>query len=233
VIVLADRGLHARWLFQAIAARGWHPFVRVNLGGTSRPSGLARFYPLRRFAPTVGQRWQGRGTAFSTNRLDCTLLADWAEGCADPWLVLTDLAPEAADAGWYGLRAWIEHGFKLIKRGGWQWQRTRLTDPGRAGRLWLAVAVATRWLARVGGEAEDTIPDSTLLPLAEVDLTPRRRATRLRLVSLFRRGWVALLAALLDDRPLPRGRFHPDPWPVLPAHAAPAQPDFDELGAAA
>ena len=27
--------------------------------------------------------------------------------------------------------------------GGWQWQRTRMTDPARAARLWLAVAVAT------------------------------------------------------------------------------------------
>jgi Transposase DDE domain len=235
VIVLADRGLYARWLFQAIAERGWHPFLRVNLGGTFRPAGLARFYPLRRFAPTVGQRWQGRGTAFATNRLDCTLLAYWADGCTDPWLVLTDLPPEAADAGWYGLRAWIEQGFKLIKRGGWQWQRTRMTDPGRASRLWLAVAVATLWLVRIGGEAEDAIPDSTLLSLVDIDLTPRRqrRATRLRLVSLFRRGWAALLGALLDGAPLPPGRFRPHPWPALPAHAAPAQPVFDELGAVA
>jgi hypothetical protein len=235
VIALADRGLYARWLFHEIVRLGWHPFLRVNLGGTFRPAGLARFYPLRRFAPTVGQRWQGLGTAFSTNRLDCTLLAYWAEGCADPWLVLTDLPPEAADAGWYGLRAWIEQGFKLIKRGGWQWQRTRMTDPGRASRLWLAVAVATLWLVRVGSEVEDTIPESTLLSLVTIDLKPQRQrqATRLRLVSVFRRGWVALLGALLDDAPLPSGRFQPDPWPALPAHAAPAQPVFDELGAVA
>jgi hypothetical protein len=231
VIVLADRGRYARWLFQGISARGWHPFLRVNLGGTFRPAGLARFYPLRRFAPTAGQRWQGLGTACSTNRLDCTVLADWAEGCADPWLVLTDLPPAAADAGWYGRRAWIEHGFKLIKRGGWQWQRTRMTDPQRASRRWLAVAVATLGLVRVGSEVEDTIPESTLWSLVNVDLKPQRQrqATRLRLVSVFRRGWVALLGALLDDAPLPSGRFQPDPWPALPAHAAPAQPALDEL----
>src|SRR5215470_5130098 len=38
------------------------------------------------------------------------------EGYKDPWLLLTDLAPEASDAGWYGLRAWIEQGFKITKR---------------------------------------------------------------------------------------------------------------------
>ena len=44
-----------------------------------------------------------------------------------------------------------------------------------------------------------------------------RRATRLRLVSVFRQGWVALLVALLRQEPLPEGRFVPEPWPAVPA----------------
>lgn len=39
VIVLADRGLYAKWLFQAIGALGWHPLLRVNPQGTFRPQG--------------------------------------------------------------------------------------------------------------------------------------------------------------------------------------------------
>jgi hypothetical protein len=60
------------------------------------------------------------GTAFAgpRRRLNCTLLARWDEGYADPWLLLTDLGPSAGDACWYGLRAWIEQGFKITKRGG-------------------------------------------------------------------------------------------------------------------
>jgi hypothetical protein len=65
--------------------------------------------------------------------------------------VLTDLAPELSDASWYGLRSWIEQFFKDGKRGGWQWQRTRMTEAARAERLWLGLAVATLWLVRVGG----------------------------------------------------------------------------------
>ena len=34
VIVLADRGLYARWLFQRIVRLGWHPLLRINTGGT-------------------------------------------------------------------------------------------------------------------------------------------------------------------------------------------------------
>src|SRR5438128_9885823 len=104
--------------------------------------------------------------------------------------MLTDLAPEASDAGWYGLRAWIEQGFKITKRAGWQWHRTRMRDPERAARLWLAVAVATLWLLSVGGAAEETMPASTLLDVTGLcPERPRtRRATRLRPVRRFRPG---------------------------------------------
>jgi hypothetical protein len=93
-----------------------------------------------------------------------------------------------------------------------------MTRPDRAARLWLAVAVATLWLLSVGGEAEETIPASTVPDVtALVFQQPRtRRATRLRLVSVFRRGWNLILVALLDQAPLPLGRFVPEPWPAIP-----------------
>ena len=217
VIVLADRGLYARWLFQRIVRLGWHPLLRINTGGTFRPAKSAHYHPLRKVVPAPGTQWVGTGTAFQgpRRRLNCTLLARWDEGYRDPWLLLTDLAPSAGKACWYGLRAWIEQGFKLTKRGGWQWQRTRMNDPHRAARLWLAVAVATLWLLSVGGLAEETLPVSTLPPLADADgpSTRPRRATQLRLVSVFRQGWITILVALLNHRRLPQGRFVLEPWP--------------------
>jgi hypothetical protein len=133
-------------------------------------------------------------------------------------LLLTDLPPEASTACWYGLRAWLEQGFTITKRAGWQGQRPHMTQPDRAARLWLAGAVATLWLLSVGGEAEEPIPVSTVPDgTALVPGQPRtRRATRLRRVSVFRRGWNLLLVALLDHAPLPRGRFVPEPWPAIP-----------------
>ena len=156
VIVLADRGLYAKWLFQAIQERGWHPFMRVNTRGSFRPEGEEQRRELQAFVPQVGTCWKGAGQAFkdAPKRLRCTLLARWDEGYADPWLVLTDLPPEAAEVCWYGLRSWIEQGFKRLKSGGWDWQNTHMTDPGRAERLWLAMAVATWWCLLAGGEAE-------------------------------------------------------------------------------
>jgi len=217
VIVLAARGLYARWLFPRLVRLGWHPVLRINTGGTFRPVKSVHYQPLRALVPQPGTQWVGTGTAFQgpRRRLNCTLLARWDEGYRDPWLLLTDLAPSAGEACWYGLRAWIEQGFKITKRGGWQWQRTRMTDPQRAARLWLAVAVATLWLLSVGGLAEDTLSVSTRLPLADADCPPARprQATRLRLVSIFRQGWITILVALLNQPHLPRGRFVPEPWP--------------------
>ena len=227
VIVLADRGLYARWLFRRITRLGWHPFLRINTGGTFRPKGHVRGVPLQTLVPEPGTAWQGTGIAFKGRhrQLHCTLLACWEAGYKDPWLILTDLPPEASSAGWYGLRAWIEQGFKITKRAGWQWHRTHMTKPERAARLWLAVAVATLWLLSVGGEADETIPASTVPDMIALVPTPRRmrRATRVRLVSVFRQGWIRLLVALLNQAPLPIGRFIPEPWPAVPV------PEQEEL----
>lgn len=86
------------------------------------------------------------------------------------------------------------------------------------GRLWLAVAVATLWLLRVGGAADETIPTSTVLDVTALcpGRVRTRRATRLRLVSVFRQGWVVLLVVLLPQEPLPEGRLVPEPWPAVP-----------------
>src|SRR6266705_1415049 len=93
-----------------------------------------------------------------------------------------------------------------------------MTQPERAARLWLAVAVGTLWLLSVGGEAEETIPASTVPDVtAWVPRQPRTQsATRLRLVRVFRRGWNLILVALLDQAPRPMGRFIPEPWPAVP-----------------
>ncbi len=215
VLVLTDRGLYARWLFRDIRSLGWHPFLRINAQGLFRPQG-ERYRVLKSFVPQPGTYWCGQGTCFKTKPLDCTLLACWSEGYDEPWLIVTDLTPNQADAAWYGLRPWIEGGFKDLKRGGWQWQQTRITDPGRVERFWVAIAIATLWAVSVGGEAEATQPVSGLEHLPEAHIARRRatRRSRPRLLSCFRRGINVIVAALIAGRPLPLGRFYPQPWPT-------------------
>jgi len=218
VIVLADRGLYAKWLFEAIVELKWHPFLRVNSHGSFRPEGWFHWQPLSCWVPSPGCRWQGRGTAFSgkKSQLRCTLLGYWGKEYQDPWLVLTDLAPECADACWYGLRAWIEQGFKCSKRSGWQWQHTRMEDPARAERLWMAIAIATWWLLSVGGEAEAQADTQVNIIEPPVPGQLRRRGKRWRLVGIFRHGWSLIIAALLNHRLLPIKPGRPEAWPKLP-----------------
>ena len=151
------------------------------------------------------------------SRLHCPLLACWEEDYKAAWFSLTDWPPESSEAGWYGLRAWIAPGFTMTNRGGGQWPRTRMSEPERAARLWWAVAVAPLWLRSGGGEAAASVPPSTLPDVTEFlgQARRQRRATRGRLVSLFRQGWTLILGTLLNQRRLPTGRFVPEPWPSV------------------
>jgi hypothetical protein len=114
VLVMADRGLYARWLFQAICACGWHPFLRINLGVKARAVGEETFDWISRWTPMPGTRWKGKVECFAgkASRLMCTLLMHWEAGYEHPWAVLTDLDPEQAEVSWYGMRTWIETGYK-------------------------------------------------------------------------------------------------------------------------
>ena len=143
VIVMADRGLYGNWLFAAIVAQGWHPFLRINTDGKFRCEHGRVERRLSGLLPRPGTSWSGRVICFKNRPVRCTLLAAWHPNYKEPCLVLTDLPSKQSDVGWYGLRTWIESGFKDLKRGGFQWQHTRITDPARTERIWLVLAVAS------------------------------------------------------------------------------------------
>lgn len=229
VIVTTDRGLYAPWLYQAIQELGWHPFMRINHQGSYQSAQISTWTPLSALITEVGQSWSGRVNCFKTNTLSCTLLAQWDEGYADPWLIITDLSPQQAKICWYGMRSWIECLFKDMKRGGFGWHHTKMTDPKRAERLWLAIAVATLYLVSIGGQAETNLPASSLPGLSEItsdteteeNLTPdsgespsdeskSAQNNSTRLLSCFRRGFLTILASVIKGMALPRGSFIAD-----------------------
>jgi hypothetical protein len=145
------------------------------------------------------------------------------EPSAEAWLVVTDLAPEAAKIVWYSMRNWTLAGFKDTKRGGGPWHQTKMKDPERAARLWVAMAVATLWMVSVGGQAEAT---PTCSGFDELPATPIARRTasvrsRPRLHSCFAQGLRLILVALVQQQALPMGRFLAAPWP---SELAPCKP---------
>lgn len=216
VRVMADRGLYARWLFEVIQKCKWHPFLRINDRAFFRPKDGKQFKALHQAFRKPGATWAGAGACFKNNPLEVTLLVQWEKGFKEPWLILTDLPAQQVLPCWYGLRSWIECGFKHIKSAGWQWQYTRMVDPERAARFWLALAVATLWVLSVGGESDATIPVSSFEALPENHIArrglPQKSSTRL--LSCFHLGLLIILTALIAHRPLPLGIFIPEPWPT-------------------
>ena len=103
VLVLADRGLYAPWLYRQIVAQGWHPFLRINLGAKACVQG--------------SDRWEW--------------ISHWLPAYGEQWVIVTDLPPQQIHGAWYRLRAWIEGGFKDYKRGQWDWHHTKMLDPAR------------------------------------------------------------------------------------------------------
>lgn len=238
VLVTTDRGLYAKWFYDAICDLHWHPFMRINACGyyqnLTHPQ--SQWQPLNTLITAVGQHWTGTVSCFKGTSLSCTLLARWDEGYADPWLIVTDLPPEQASIYWYSLRSWIECLFKDIKRGGFGWHHTKMECPQRAERLWLAIAVATLWLVSVGGRAEGLTSASSLCPeesrnredchtskpatcKASSSSTIDRPHSNPRWLSCFRRGALMILAALLKGLSLTPRAFETFVYP--PFHLVP------------
>lgn len=130
-------------------------------------------------------------------------------------MIVTDLAPDLGNPLWYGLRSWIECSYRDFKSDGWQWHKTRLREPGRAERHWLAMAVATLWMVTVGGEADKKPPQSLFEQLPQTHIAKQRcRGSHGgRQLSCFQQGLLTVVANLLNGMPIVLGRLFPQSWP--------------------
>ena len=222
VTVSADRGLYADWLYEEIVTLGWHPFLRINHQGQYCNLSSNDWKHLATVVTAKKPNWSGQITCFKSNPINCTLLAQWDDAYVDPWLILTDLKPVEADVRWAArgsvqvassdalgdsalrFRSWIECSYRDFKSDGWQWHKTRLRQPDRAERHWLAMSVAMLWMLTIGGEQEinerqeiaDDSPSATTTPI----------------ISCFVNGLLTIVAQLLNGQPLSFGRLFPLPF---------------------
>lgn len=205
VAVMTDRGLWCPDFWKGLQHQGWHPLMRLHSGITFQPSGGGR-RPVASWLKGPGHAFLAKGIAFQKKRrqLPATLVVIWEEGEEEPWVLLTDLPPDPSLLRLYGLRYWIEAGFRTLKGLGWQWQRTRRRDPKRVERHWLVMALAQLWTLAVGTRAEET---GTGRP-------PVR--TRFRSMSVFRRGLAHWQAQFLSGEMGRRLALVPEPWPDPP-----------------
>jgi len=208
VVVMTDRGLWCPDFWRALTQAGWHPLMRLHEGITFRPHGRDYRTALE-WVGGSGRAFLASGTVFKkrSRQLSATLVVSWEEGEKEPWVLLTDLPPDPSILRWYGLRYWIEAGFRSLKGMGWQWQRTRRRDPKRVERHWLVMALAQLWTLAVGTQAEEDAPK----PRSTTKGPPGDRT-----VSVFRRGLAHLHAQFLSGHLGKRLRLIPERWPDPP-----------------
>jgi hypothetical protein len=221
VIVMADRGLYAAWLYEAIQRLGWHPMLRVNEELSFRAEGEETFSPMGQRVKRRGRGWKGKGEwSEHGERMSGTVLIRWEKGYEEKLVVVTDLDEKEANAAWYQMRFWIEDEYKDHKSGGWGWEQTKMTDPKRAERQWLTRAVAMQMAVLVGGQEE-----------AEEQEHKRRKALqhkgkrrvgrppkpierpRAREQSVLERGKQTMHAAVLRGEEMPSGHVVTEEWP--------------------
>ena len=220
VVVLCDRGIASPKLWKQIRAHGWHPYMRYpkNIIFCAEDG---RRLPARAFVPRPDTAWIGWGTTFGrgTAKRRCTLLAVWYTEQEEPWVILTDLPPDQAGVSWYALRFWTELGFKALKSLGWQWQKTRRTDPERISRHWLVLSVATLLALAYGTRVEDAYdrriaPGSLRTPPRTLAPTHRSSPEKPgRTVSVIRHDIAWLRRSLHRGRLWSRVWLLPEPWP--------------------
>jgi hypothetical protein len=217
VLVLVDRGLWSPRVWDQIRAVGWHPLMRTRPDTTFAPLGRSR-RKARSLIPGPGHAWVGAGTIYRhrpARRLG-TLVVVWEAGQDEAWIVFTDLPPAQIGVAWYGMRVWVEQGFRALKSFGWQWERTRRTEPDRVARHLLVLATATLWGLATGTRVEEAealgrAPANLRVCPATPPPPCRRRA------SVFRRGVLQLRWQWLRCRRLWRQLWlRPEPWPEPP-----------------
>jgi Transposase DDE domain len=235
VLVLTDRGLHSPTLWRLITSFGWHPLFRQRNNINFRPAGGVR-QKAKRLVSQPGSVWVGRGVAFGgghngERELKATLIAIWLADQSEPWLLLTDFAPQVVRGSWYALRMNIEQGFRELKSMGWQWQHSRRTDMVRVERHLLVVAVAQLYTLALGTRQEDEpwrlvlVRPSYAFGQGVVARTPPRRVApapraphrQRRERSVFKQGRWLFHVLVEQGQWLTEWWLHPEPLPDYPS----------------
>ena len=166
-------------LWAAIRRQGWHPYMRydrnMTFQATTGPRG-----PAWRFVAREGQYTVTAGKAFRDRKRSCTLIVLRVPGQEHPWVVLTDEAPDDVELDTYGLRVWIEQGFRTpgawagsgtapavgtppastTTGWSWPWPRSGCWPTARAWRR-PACAVGPRTRAQAAPAASHGVPPPT------------------------------------------------------------------------
>ncbi|MCI0476992.1 MAG: IS4 family transposase [Anaerolineales bacterium] len=110
--------------------------------------------PWQNFGASISapgsSRWLGRGLLTKQHAFGVNLLAHWAVGEKEAWLLATNLTDHATALKAYGYRMRIEEMFGDFKGHGFDLAQTHLRHGDRLSRLTLVIALLYTWLIDIG-----------------------------------------------------------------------------------
>ncbi len=157
VLLTADRLYGVPRMLDILTALGWNWLLRVQ-GQTQVRQRNGVCCPLRTLVPKPGMQWSsgfGNDTSTETGEPEpvgvfkaagwrrSQVVAVWAAGQAEPWLLLTSLTAKTERVAEYAQRWAIERLFLSWKSHGWDIEASGIHDPQRLGRLLTGMVLAT------------------------------------------------------------------------------------------
>jgi hypothetical protein len=151
VILTGDSGFASVVLIRQLKAWNWQYVLRQLSKHQVRLSSAAAWVNFGQLVSRPGQAVWWPQADFTLKWAESTsLLAYWAAGEAEAWLLTTNLPDAHAARHAYARRMWIEEMFGDWKGHGWDLQTTHLRHPDRLSRLTLALCLLYVWLVLYG-----------------------------------------------------------------------------------
>jgi hypothetical protein len=154
VLLVGDSEFGAMAVLEQLDAWQWRYVLRQRASHGVQLEGQTTWQTFGSLIQRPGQsRWVESALLTGRSAYPTNLLAHWAIGEDEPWLLATNLPRQGDALQAYRRRMWIEEMFGDMKGHGFDLEKTHLHHFLRLSRLTLAVVFLYLWLISVGTKA--------------------------------------------------------------------------------
>jgi hypothetical protein len=151
VVIVGDSEFESGELQAQLDAWGWGYVLRQKPNNQVQALKQRHWQAFRTLVRCAGQSvWVAGGRLTRKHARQVNLLAHWAEGEKEPWLLASNLPNRRAALRAYRRRMWLDELFGDLKGHGFDLERSHLRHFARLSRLTLAVVLLYAWLVITG-----------------------------------------------------------------------------------
>jgi hypothetical protein len=151
VTLVGDSEFEACEVQEQLQAWGWSYVLRQKPNNQVQAAETPEWQAFGQQVEQAGQHlWLEGARLTRTHKRQVNLLAEWAAGEKEAWLLASNLPTRRAVLQAYRRRMWIEELFGDLKGQGFDLERSHLRHFARLSRLTLAVVLVYDWLMTSG-----------------------------------------------------------------------------------